>query len=238
MSTHENRCLYVWYCSAECIHYDRESHNELCALFAGQTPSSSSQTLQETSSQSLQLSHSISPISSVPPVPPVPPPLPIRPNPNVQRVQAIVLPANSTQYYYCSIELGSYAGPLRTVRWLPRLEGIFGEQATPSDVVCSKGAGGRRLRSPLHFFFEFPPDSMPRLANLSRNGSIYTLSGETAHPWRGNIVVLKFNGGLRRSYQDVEDSDLRAIAHFFSQRRAPSPSLEATQALSYYTWRG
>ncbi|QRV73292.1 hypothetical protein RhiJN_01306 [Ceratobasidium sp. AG-Ba] len=192
-------------------------------------------------------------MSSIPPTQSIPPPLPMRPTPrtppapppsaihiepNVQHVQAIVLSTSSPRYHYASIELNSYAGPLRTVRWLPRLGCIFGEHVTPSDTVCSKGIGGRRLRSPLHFFFEYPPNSMPRLANVQQSQSIHALAGQTPFPWKGNVVVLKFNGGLRRSYQDVDDSDLRAIAHFFCQKRAPSPSLGATQALSYYSWRG
>ncbi|KAG9101395.1 hypothetical protein FS749_007483 [Ceratobasidium sp. UAMH 11750] len=158
-------------------------------------------------------------------------------NPNIQRVQAIVLPSSSPQYYFASVELQSHSGPLRTVRWLPRLSQIFGDKTT-ADVVSTNGTGGRRLRSPLHFFFEVPPKTMPRATNLQRNESVYTLTGETPHPWKGDIVVMKFNGGNRRGYQDVQDSDLRAIAYFFFQKNASNTDSEPMRCFPYYTWRG
>ncbi|KAG9084622.1 hypothetical protein FRC07_013593, partial [Ceratobasidium sp. 392] len=141
-------------------------------------------------------------------------------NRDTQRVRAIVLPSGSPQYHYAPVELRGYSSPLRTIRWLPQISQIFGDNITPADAVAIDGMGGRRLRFPLHFFFEVPPDTMPRVTHLQMNESVSTLAGDTPHPWKGNIVVLKFNGGRRRGYQDVEDSDLRAIAQFFFQKRA------------------
>ncbi|KAG8768471.1 hypothetical protein FRC12_005530 [Ceratobasidium sp. 428] len=225
-------CFYIWYCSPECQLRDQESHIELCPLFSGQSSTSSFRTAQDLNgSGSIQVSHPLSapPLASTNTLG----------SPNTgQRVQAVILPSNSPQYYYASIELRSYSGPLRTVRWLPRLSHIFGDNVTPPDTVATKGMAGRRLRFPLHFFFQVPPDTMPRVTHLQRNEAVYTMAGETPHPWKGNIVVLKYNGGQKRGYQDVEDSDLRAIAHFLLQKRSGSPSSEPVQCFPYYTWRG
>ncbi|KAG8692641.1 hypothetical protein FRC09_011059, partial [Ceratobasidium sp. 395] len=80
--------------------------------------------------------------------------------PDIQHVQALVLPANTARHYSVSIELRGYLGPAGVVRWVPSLGELFGERVSPTDTTCAKGPSGAPLRFPLHFFFEIPPDMM------------------------------------------------------------------------------
>ncbi|KAG8719011.1 hypothetical protein FRC08_003868 [Ceratobasidium sp. 394] len=126
-------------------------------------------------------------------------------------VQALVLPASSP-HYITPVKIDARTGPNGVVRWTPDFDSNLHLGATPASIVNLEGFGGSVLRFPFHIFFRnsFMNDG-------SRvNTSIQTLTqGGAAHPWAGNVVVLKYHGSRREKYRDFEVTDIAVIAHFF-----------------------
>lgn len=108
--------------------------------------------------------------------------------------------------------LEARVGPTGTVRWTPNFGSDINLGTSPASVVNLEGFGGNVHRFPFHIFFRrsFMNDGS------QINECITSLTqGRAAHPWAGDVVVLKFHGSRREKYRDFELTDLAAIAHFF-----------------------
>ena len=185
----------MWYCSAACQYHDRNAHRELCSLLAG--PPSGEQTQ--------------------PPTPPrVPTPHETRPMANQlrQSVRALILPVDDTKPYHADIDLHGAVDSTGSVRWDPHLDHMLGENSISNNNIVTRGVGERVLRFPLHIFFQASPGEMVGANEMGRNACVQALTGGTPHPWRGDIVVLRFSGARRRGYSNIEHSDTTSIIHF------------------------
>ncbi|KAG8734924.1 hypothetical protein FRC12_018283, partial [Ceratobasidium sp. 428] len=194
-------CAYIWYCSSDCWHRDRLAHQVLCPLFAGAPPAGS-----------FQLNHrrntSFDPAPA--PLPHAHAPTPI----NIQQVRALILPQDRTRYFNATVELHGSLGQSGYSRWTPQLAHIFGTEKLPTSIAIIKGTSDNPLRYPLHVFLGIPVEKMPEVADVGLNTCVQELTGGTSHPWKGAIVVLKFNGSRRRGYQNIEYTDLALVKHF------------------------
>ena len=132
---------------------------------------------------------------------------------DVRSVQGIVLPVNRTDPYFTTVTLHGNMDSTGVMHWSPQLESIQGVTDFPTSVVSLKGVGDRLLRFPLQLYFEIAPNMMSK-SSARLNECARALTGGTDHPWKGNIVVLKFNGSRRQAYMDVEDPDISRVAHF------------------------
>lgn len=134
-----------------------------------------------------------------------------------QSVRALVLPVKRTHHYYTVIELHGSLSPAGTMRWVPQLDNILGANSTPTSTVVIKGEGARLLRYPLQLFFEVPPEQMGQFSTVGPNTCARSLTEWADCPWKGNIVVLKFNGSRRQGYKNAEDADMPTIRSFLLQ---------------------
>jgi hypothetical protein len=130
---------------------------------------------------------------------------------NTTHVQALVLPANSSRHFIAPVTVEARAGPTGGIRWTPNFDSDLNLGASPASVVNLEGFGGSIHRFPFHVFFRrsFMNDGS------QINASVQSLTqGRAAHPWAGNVVVLKFHGSRREKYRDFEITDIAVIAHF------------------------
>lgn len=108
--------------------------------------------------------------------------------------------------------------PTGSIRWTPQLNNILEPNERPANAVVIKGEGDRLLRYPLHLYFEIPLDQMGPSSAARPNICARELTEREDCPWKGNIVVLKFNGSRRRGYKNAEDADMPTIRAFLLQR--------------------
>ncbi|KAF8599049.1 hypothetical protein BDV93DRAFT_560704 [Ceratobasidium sp. AG-I] len=196
------RCSSIWYCSTLCRDYDSTAHSQLCTLFAGATTTSQP---AFTTPQSTVLYSGHSQLNF--PIH-LPPPIVTR------HVRAIVLPVNHTNPYLTVVQINGHLSLTGTMQWTPQLDHIEGTSSFPVCVVSLRGPGHIPLRYPLRFHFEVHPDEMISSSAFTPNGCVNALAGGTSHSWKGNIVVLKFNGSRRQGYMNAKERDILAIRYF------------------------
>lgn len=131
-----------------------------------------------------------------------------------QSVRALILPVDGTRPYHVDVELHGVVDSTGSVRWDPHLDPLLGHSSTSSNSIVTRGVGERVLRFPLHIFFQVSPDAMTDTNEVARNACVEALTGGTPHPWKGDIIVLRFSGARRRGYSNIEQSDTTSIIHF------------------------
>lgn len=137
------------------------------------------------------------------------------PNPPIENtayVQALVLPASTSQHYIAPVRVDARAGIHGGIRWAPSFDASLDLGASPASVINLKGFGDSAHRFPFHIFFRssFMNDGS------QLNSSVRSLTqGRAGHTWAGNVVVLKYHGSRREKYRDFEITDIAVIAHFF-----------------------
>ncbi|KAF8603018.1 hypothetical protein BDV93DRAFT_556939 [Ceratobasidium sp. AG-I] len=137
-----------------------------------------------------------------------------------QSVRVLVLPVDHTHPYYTTVELYGNLNPTGSIRWTPQLDSIIGPNDAPASAVVIKGEADKLLRYPLQIYFEVPPDRMGQSSAARPNICARSLTEMVDCPWKGNIVVLKFNGSRRRGYKNTEDADMPTIRSFLLQHQS------------------
>ncbi|KAL5639267.1 hypothetical protein ACGC1H_006695 [Rhizoctonia solani] len=138
----------------------------------------------------------------------------LRPSPPIEGsafVQALVLPADTSRHFISPVRVEARASSTGSIRWVPNFDSDAGLGVSPANIVNLEGFGGSAHRFPFHIFFRrsFMNDGS------QLNASVRSLTqGRAAHPWAGNVVVLKFHGSRREKYRDFEITDIAVIAHF------------------------
>ncbi|KAF8745358.1 MYND finger, partial [Rhizoctonia solani] len=139
----------------------------------------------------------------------------LRPSPPIEGstyVQALFLAPNSPKHFIVPVRVEARANPTGSIRWVPNFDSDMDLGLSPANIINLEGFGGSAHRFPFHIFFRrsFMNDGS------ELNQSVRTLTqNRAAHPWAGNIVVLKFHGSRREKYRDFEITDIAVIAHFF-----------------------
>jgi hypothetical protein len=89
----------------------------------------------------------------------------------------------------------------------------FFSEGQPYAVILTQGLNGEPLRFPLHIFY--CPQSLAKGAPI--NNAIRRITGgaQSAKPWCGPVLVLKFSGSRRQSYAEASANDFPALSAYF-----------------------
>lgn len=132
----------------------------------------------------------------------------------VKYVRALILPADRRGSYHTTIQLYGDLSPTGRMRWTPQLGNVLEGSTFPYSVVSTKGVGGKPLHFPLKVIFDISPSSTNQASIAPTNECVQALTCEARHIWRGNILIIGFNGPRRDAYRDIEDSDWSSIMYF------------------------
>ena len=99
---------------------------------------------------------------------------------------------------------------------VPDLVAYFGGHELQS-LILTIGPMGEPLRFPLHIWYA--PTLLERGEPINRAIlNIDSCSDRATRPWTGPVIVLKFDGGSRRSYKDAGMLDIQTLSAYFSSR--------------------
>ncbi|KAG8704674.1 hypothetical protein FRC08_002089 [Ceratobasidium sp. 394] len=127
-------------------------------------------------------------------------------------ITALHLPANALNPVFVPVVLWPRTDANGSTHWIPDLTSIFSLTTSVDSYVFDKQVSGTYLRRPLQLFYRagFRSDgSEPN--QCIRN----MVNGRPAHPWAGDLVVLKFRGKRMEAYCDMSDNDIIPLVYWF-----------------------
>ncbi|KAF8599050.1 hypothetical protein BDV93DRAFT_547092 [Ceratobasidium sp. AG-I] len=139
---------------------------------------------------------------------------PVPPTTVAKVIQAILLPVNHMDPYYITVPVLESRDPPGFRQRAPQLESIEEtNRFTASDVVFN-GAGDSV--GIIQLYFEAYPYQMIHSNKIELNKCVYALTGGTNHPWKGNIVALKFDHDVQFGcgYTNAGESDKPMIRSY------------------------